>query len=1189
MNWIGSLFWLLPRRLRSSWALLAITGFGVLAAVTLMSVGAIYTRALAEAGLSHSLASSDQTILNTHIIAQNRPLGPADYGALRDTVESISQERIGFMLRETQRYGRAQPELLLVKEPFETSQLMGAPSARPFFVTDFERHTRLIDGRWPSPLPGEDDGRLSIEVAVGAKTASVMFWELGSEAVILPYRSDLDQQIHLTVVGLVEPLDTTEEYWMGFHGYFGPQEAGDLILMPLYLPEELFLNGIGARYPTLVGDFGWYFFLDTGVLNADLVQPTRDAFDGLETDINKRAPRSLILTRLENSRDTGLLATYQRALTRARAPIYLFISLVVVVILYFLGLVTGLLARTRSEEAGLLRSRGASMLQVGGVITLAEALLVVIATAVGPFLALLIFRLLLFDTIDPKGGAATLEVGLRADMFLMGAAAGLLSLLALLTANFNLTRLGLLDFLRERARPPTIPFLQRYYIDLLVVAALAVVWWQVEQRGGFLERTLTTGQAQLDLSLLLAPALALLTAAFLTLRALPLAVRLLAWLARRLAPAWVAFALSRVARDPVPYGSLAVIVMLAAALGVFGASFQSTLGRSQQEQALYRSGGDLVVRVIAPTGDTEDNIASLPAVHSYTPVKRDSVTLLDGYPGDSATLLAVDPVSLVDVVWYRQDFSPTGKTLSELLTPLRRGQSRLPDLSGNLAAGIPVPEAAESIGLWVNPESFVDSAVQQTLNLWLRLADADGSHFNLNLGSVQLSRGGLPGSISGTNSGNSSGNGSDSGSGSESGGGAAAENWVYFEAPLPEEKIWLEPPFSVAAVFFVGRSLYRMPPGSVYVDDITVNLKAAPADRPTPASGPAAADIPAGAANLTDSTGTTNPTGATRADGDAGRVIIEDFEDPGRWTALPHDGETPDRLAVSRRAGRNESRGMEFTWQDPLLQQPRGLFIPPGDFPLAAIGSPALAGGQTLRLSIGTQLVPVTVLDAVEYFPTVPERSRLFLLVSLKSFREYTARVPRGIPLPPREFWLALEPGAEREQVIASVREATSVSADIRDRAGLVDRAARDPLAGGGWNGLTLLGLGALTVAVTLALATHALVAIRAARVELTVARALGFSRRQLVGLLALERLLVAAVGLVSGAVIGYYLGRWTLGLMGLTPGGLPIVPPMALTVQTWLIALVIVNLVIAALLSIVVAAVAVGRLRPSDILRNGD
>ena len=1123
MNWIGSLFWILPRRLRSSWALLAITGFGVLAAVTLMSLGAIYTRALAEAGLQHSLASTSQEILNTHIIAQNRPLGPADYNSLRANLEEIVHQRLGYMIRDIQRYGRPQPEILLVDEPFQQSQLLGAPSARPFFKTDFQEHARLIDGRWPSPVPGENNGRLSIEVAVGEDTAKVMFWELGSEALILPYRSDLDQQIHVEVVGLIEPLDTEEEYWMGFHGYFGPQEAGEIVLMPMYVPEELFFNGIGARYPTLVGDFGWYLYLDTDVLNADLVQPARDDFEGMETDVNKRVPRSLILTRLENSRDTGLLAQYQRAVTRARAPIYLFISLVVVVILYFLALVTGLLAQTRSEEAGLLRSRGASMLQVGGVITLAEALLVAIATLVGPFLALLIFHLVLFGTINPKGGADVLEIGLRVDMFIVGAIGGLMSLAVLLAANFNLTRLGLLDFLREKARPPTVPFLQRFYIDVLVVIALGVVWWQIEQRGSFLERTLTTGDNQLDLSLLVAPSLALLTAAFLVLRVLPLAVRILALAARMVAPAWASFALSRVARDPLPYGSLTVIVMLAAALGVFGASFQSTLGRSQQEQALYRAGGDLEVHVIAPTGDTVSNLASSPVIHSFTPVKRDSVTLLDAMPGSSAGLLAFDPVSLAQITWFREDFSLSGKTLSELVTPLRRGQSRLPDLSGNLPSGIPIPENAESIGVWVNTETFADSSVQQSLGMWLRIADADGSYENLDMGEVELS----PGGLMRTRGGN---------------------QWAYYESPLPLEKVWLDPPFNVVALYFVGRSLYRMPPGSIYLDDITVQL-----------NGPS---------------------------GEAPQQVIENFDDVGRWVSLPHDGDVPDRATVTSRAGRGDGLGMEFTWEDPLLQDGRGILIPPGDFPLAAVGSPTLPVGQTLRLNLGRQLVPVVVQDSVSHFSTMHQRNIPFLLVSLKSLEDYTSRIPRGNAAPAREYWIALEEGVDREEAIRLVREATSVSATIRDRSGLLERYSQDPLAGGGWNGLTLLGMGALTLVVTLALATHAIVAVNGARVELTVTRALGFSRNQLVSLLVLERVLVAGIGLVAGALLGYYLGRWTLGYMGLTPSGLPIVPPMVFTVQAWLIGLVVLNLAIAAALATVVAAVTVGRLRVSDILR---
>ena len=599
---------------------------------------------------------------------------------------------------------------------------------------------------------------------------------------------------------------------------------------------------------------------------------------------------------------------------------------------------------------------------------------------------------------------------------------------------------------------------------------------------------------------------------------------------------------------------------------MFGASFQSTLGRSQREQALYRAGGDLEVQVLAPTGNTVRDLASVPYIHSFTPVARESATLLDVFPGSSVTVLAVDPVPLVDVAWYREDFSPSGKTLSELVTPLRRGQSRLPDLSGNLASGILIPENAESIGLWVNSQTFADSAVQQSLNMWLRISDSRGNYENLDLGAVEVSRGAPP---------------------QEPGSGPPQAGWAWFQAPMPQEKYWLDPPFSVVAIYFVGRSLYRMPPGSIYLDDITVKLKPPAPGTGAGAPGAGPGEVPAAAGQSLPRTGF----------GDGGEEqVIEDFEDIGLWVALPNSGDAPDSALITRRAARpdannNQGRGLEFTWQDPLLQHPRGILIPPGDFPLPALGSPDLANGHSLRINLGTQLLPVLVQDSLSYFPTIPHagvgRSRNFLLVSLHSFQDYTARLPRGTQDPPREYWLKLEQGADRAEAVRLVRDATSVSANIRDRSALLDQYQRDPLSGGGWNGLTLLALAALTIVVTLALATHAVVAVREARVELTVTRALGFSRVQLVSLLVLERLLVAAVGLAAGAFIGYYLGRWTLGYLGLSPGGLPIVPPMVLTVQAWLIALVIVNLAIAAALATIVAAVSVARLRPSDILRN--
>lgn len=1136
MNRIAVLFWLVSRRLRAAWVLLAVAGFGILAAVTALAMGALYSRALAEGGLRHQLAAADPVSLNVQIVAQNRPLGPADYQKLRPQVEETVRSRLDFLLQDMQRFGRTSADLPLSNEPLIPSPQLGGVTGRPFFLTGFQEHSRLLAGRWPNPEPQTDDqGRLTLEVVVGETTAGAMRWEVGAQAVLLPYPSDLFEQIALVVVGIAEPIDPEDVYWMGFPVHFSPRESADVILMPLYVSEAAFAEALGARYPTLVGDYGWHLYLDTARLTGDRVSSTRAALQGLERDLNKKVPRSLILTRLENNRATGLLASYQRALTRARIPIYLFISLVALVILYFLALAAGLLAHTRRAEAGLLRSRGAAIWQVGGVSIIAEALLTLLAIIAGPFLALLIFRGFLQDDIDPWGGLNPDTVGLGMDLFLLGSLGGLAGLAVLLLSNAALARQGLLDFLRERARPPTRPWWQRCYLDLLLLLFLALVWQQTAQRGGFLERELAGREIALDPALLLTPALFLLAAAVALLRLLPPLLRLLAWLSRRLAPAWAALALTRMARDPLPYGSLAALLLLAAALGVFGAAFQSTLTRSAQEQALFRAGGDLVVTAVAPTDEMADNLRSLPAVRAFSPVMRESAALLDGLPGRSAPLLAVNPATFPETAWFRADLSPSGQDLAELLTPLRRGQSPLPAASGRNAAGILIPESAQRVGIWVNTAALGGSIVTQTLRLQLRIAAAGGRYTSLDLGNIDLagrSLGYPPAAAAPATDADTD----------------AA--WTYYAAALPVDQPWLEPPYRVAALYFIGKSLYRMPPGVLYLDDLTAE--------------PGPPDSPEG-------------------------LVIADFAELGRWRAMPHPGATADTLEIGSQIGRNGGPGLAFAWQDPILREPRGILTPPGPFPLPAIGGPGLAVGQQLRLDLGRQIIPVVIADTADYFPTAGRGGQPFLIVSWAAFDAYAARLPQGLRRPPREYWLALESDADRQSVIQAARAATSVSATIRDRDRLVEQARRNPLAGGGWDGLTWLSLAALALAAALALGLHALTAVHAGRVDWTVARALGFSRRQLAAALLLERLLIAALALPAGAILGALLSRWTLGLLDQTAAGRPLIPPMAWTVQEGIIAAALLSLLAAALLSIILAAAAALRLRPADILRGGE
>ena len=152
INWIRVLLWLLPRRLRSSWVLLTMIAFGVLAAVTLMATSSLYSRALAEGGLRHALALASPSGLNSWVIVGNRPLGPADYQRLFSTVEELTHTRLGFMLRDTQRSGQTNIPLTFAPEP-EPSDLNTA-LGRPFFLSDFQQ-LHANPGRPVARKPGQ--------------------------------------------------------------------------------------------------------------------------------------------------------------------------------------------------------------------------------------------------------------------------------------------------------------------------------------------------------------------------------------------------------------------------------------------------------------------------------------------------------------------------------------------------------------------------------------------------------------------------------------------------------------------------------------------------------------------------------------------------------------------------------------------------------------------------------------------------------------------------------------------------------------------------------------------------------------------------------------------------------------------------------------------------------------------------
>ena len=174
-------------------------------------------------------------------------------------------------------------------------------------------------------------------------------------------------------------------------------------------------------------------------------------------------------------------------------------------------------------------------------------------------------------------------------------------------------------------------------------------------------------------------------------------------------PVWLSLGLVRMARSPLQYSWLILLLVLATGLAIFATTVGGTLETSHRHRALYEAGSDL--RVAGFTSHRAGGLQGLLARYLSTP-GIDNIAL--GYRSTGTIgpvqfeLLGLEPERLGgDMLWYRGDFSeqPIDAVLAQL-----GADERLPRLT--------LPDGTTSIGAWIKPIAHHPEAV-----LWVAVHD----------------------------------------------------------------------------------------------------------------------------------------------------------------------------------------------------------------------------------------------------------------------------------------------------------------------------------------------------------------------------------------------------------------------------------------------------------------------------------
>lgn len=1078
------------QRVIRGWRLEAALFGSILLAVALMSSGVIFSDLLANAALHRALAEAPPETVNFWARSFSSQDDPPEAAARRRAFQSrqefVEREVIAPFrpyLKEHSRYLETATFFFQGHPQLELDRDI-RPRGAVYYITGISGRIRVLEGRWP-----EDPGApgLPLDVAVDRLGAELLGLGVGDGMEIFPATSFDDYPpLKARIAAIYERTDASDEYWQGLDSA-ASRKDDRWTLIPLFAAEDALIEQVLGAYPSLYADITWRFFPDQANMRAGDVDEAQIILAGIERSISGGLKNSSYSIRLDT-----LLRRFDEQLLLGRLPLFMALFLVTGILVYYLALIAGLVVRSRAAEIALLKSRGATVWQLG-VLGLGEGLLLALpAMIAGPFLALGAVKLLgaaFFELSGASGDWAGVPAGLSGYAFLVGIAGGGLSAAVFAGATLAAARRSSVAALQAAARPPSVSLLHRYYLDLALLALIGLLWWQLQSRGAFLVQSLGGRELNIDYSLLLGPALGMAAAGLLALRFIPWAAAALTRLAAPVGPPWLVHALRHLASDPMAPGLVVVLVMMATALGVMGSAFSATLELGQRQQALYAAGADLRLRYggwdgpggLASQLGCADGISGAEAAAD---VFRSPAYLTTTGFSTSGTLLAVDADAIAEVAWFRDDFAG-GRSLQSLSHLLQGGAAG--DLPAPDADGIPIPPDATALSLWARP-----GGSGRGIGLWARLRDSQGRIADAgmgNLDSTGWSRLRLDLSAAGL--------------GDDSSG----------RRPGPE----LEPPFDLIS-FSVRRRFRESDGGAVFL-------------------GRAEAATPGGDVLLHD---------FQSADGWA---AIADFRRPGLYSLETSQSAAGNGFGVTSRfswapggVGLTGIRAGGLDTPIPALVSSQFL-----DVTDAAVG-------DIIVMSMSTYALPLRIAAEVAYFPTLNPDGRPFAVVDLARFTQAAVRYSPQQPGRANELWVNFDDARdavalpESGQVATALRDAGVNVREVLLAPSMAAARLERPLVNAGWGALLALLFLAIALASGSGLLLFSHLGARERRTEFALLRTLGLSRGQMRLVAGCGLALMVSYGIGLGTFLGWLMGSGLLPLMEVVEGGARATPPLAFT-----------------------------------------
>lgn len=1164
------------KRLASDWMLLVSVFVGIFIATTLVAAAPVYLQALERLALNLAIDQLHRPFSNINPAMFDIPLTAAELdrtdrsmaGAVERNVSPIDESLERYLIVDTYLAGTP-------RQPLPRPGTAGPRPGRAYFryFSNLERHVEFSEG----VMAGDDVviGPLGpvAEAVVSRATADRFGLKIDD---VIEATPDLGAvtQVSAQIVGIVEATSPREDYWRydasiildpppveeestkTAEAAYDPSQPP----IPIFLTREAMVRAVGEAHPGTLIDSLWFIFVDTERLKDWSFSETRRRLEDFERELSEETPGTEVFAGIN-----PMLNTFERRSFFSRVPLLLLLAVMVLAVLFFLAMMASYLVESRANDVALFRTRGVGALQLLRIYAVEGVMMTVAAVILAPFAAMGIVALVgTVPYFHAMTGGSLLPVELALLPFIGATGAGVLCLIIFVLPGALGTRGGILMHRLRSSRPPTVPFVHRYYIDVALLTLGGLAFWELRSRGQLISGGLFE-DVEVNETLLLGPFLFFIVVALVFMRAFPLLVRFvsgesstllhlvtataalilapaiaireiqddngLAWLypaalllavggaywatdraagrnlrvtgllvqtaliglflrqeppdgssalfaptvgliaivpaqlvflllerSKRAAPVWLSMSLWRMARNPLEFTWLILLLVLVTGVGVLSTTVGGTLVQSQEERVLYEVATDIRIsdvsrRLGGGVQRLQDTYEAVPGVNQASPAFRGTGTA----GATTVEVLGLESREFQYISWYRDDFS--ARPLGDLMKSLT---------SHPQVDRLEIPEEANEIGVWAMPADSYPN-----VSLYMMVQNDTGRVSAISLGQL-----GEP-------------------------------EWTLMTAEIPNR--FLRPLYLVSVQLFEPGFGAVATPGAIFLDDIHV---------------------------------TNGPNGDPET--------LEDFEGQINWTPIVTSGLASDFIASTERDSYEGARAGVFTFGKDTVRGIRGVYRSPTGGPVPVVVSEPFAAasdtniGHTFIVDIDGKPVPAVIRDVISHFPTMSTVDGSFLVADLDNLLAHMNIMGVSSPARSNELFLTEAPTAH-ESVLAAVTSSGREGGRIRDKVGQLESVRLDPLTTAGWRSLVILSLGIVLLAAGLGYVTYLLSFANRSKGEIGFLQSLGVSRRQLMGLLGFEHLTIVLIGLGLGTWAGFQASRLMVSSVAVTETGDRVVPPFIL------------------------------------------